>query len=278
MKRVTRWFERALHPSARWAAAVAVAMGVSVVAAAAPPVGPLGATLTGQNDGFGTIKGRLVWGGDATPQPKVLVPAGQAKNDPAVCAKDGAILSQDLVVDPKTKGIRGAFAYLVQPKGANPEAVNSLVAAKPIVQIDQVTCEFVPHATAMHQGQKLLLKSSDPVNHNVRYAAFNKVPFNQILPAKGEVQLKMVSERRPIPLACDIHPWMSAYLMVFNHPFYAVTGPDGSFEIKGVPPGMQNLIVWQSTKGFVTEGLSRGKPVQVKAGEVTDVGDVVLKP
>ena len=123
-----------------------------------------------------------------------------------------------------------------------------------------------------------MIKSSDPVNHNVRYAAFTNAAFNQILAPKGELEVKLVAERRPILVACDIHSWMKAYLMVFDHPFFAITGPDGSFEIKGVPAGEQNLVVWQEKVGYVNPEKAKGMPVTVKAGEVTDVGAVTINP
>ena len=66
--------------------------------------------------------------------------------------------------------------------------------------------------------------------------------------------------------------------MVFDHPFFAVTKDDGSFEITGVPAGMQNLVVWQEKVGYVTEGAARGKPVKVEAGKVTDVGEIKIDP
>jgi hypothetical protein len=66
--------------------------------------------------------------------------------------------------------------------------------------------------------------------------------------------------------------------MVFDHPFFTTTGADGAFEIKGVPAGDQNLIVWQEKVGYVTPGLARGMPVTVRAGEVTDVGVIKLDP
>ena len=66
--------------------------------------------------------------------------------------------------------------------------------------------------------------------------------------------------------------------MVFDHPFFAVTGPDGSFEIKGVPAGDQNVVVWQEKVGYVTPGTGRGMPVKVAAGEVTDVGEIKIDP
>jgi hypothetical protein len=71
---------------------------------------------------------------------------------------------------------------------------------------------------------------------------------------------------------------MKGYIMVFDHPFFAVTGPDGSFEIEGVPAGTQNFVIWQETVGYATQGLARGMPVKVGAGQVTDVGEIKLVP
>jgi len=227
---------------------------------------------------FGTIKGRLVWGGTDVPPAKNLAETGQATKDPQVCAKDAPITARDLSIDPSTKGVRFAFAYLVKPQGANPDAVQAIVAKTPQVVIDQKNCEFLPYVTAMIQNQPLVLKSSDSVNHNVRFSAFTNAPFNQILPPNGQVELKLVAERRPIPLACDIHPWMKGYIMVFDHPFFAITSEDGSFEITGVPAGVQKLVVWQEKVGYVTEGLAAGQAVQVEPGKATDVGAIKLDP
>jgi hypothetical protein len=98
-----------------------------------------------------------------------------------------------------------------------------------------------------------------------------------MLPANGQMERKLVFEARPLAVTCDIHPWMKGYVMVFNHPFYAVTGEDGSFEIKGVPAGTQNVNLWQERVGYVT-GNNRGTPVQVKAGDTVDLGEVKLDP
>lgn len=227
---------------------------------------------------FGTIKGRLVWGGETVPPARNLADVGQAPKDPQVCAAKEPIAARDLVVDPATKGVRYGFVYLVKPQGVNPEAVKALVARTPEVVIDQKNCEFIPYVTAMMQDQPLVLKSSDPANHNVRYSAFTNAPFNQILPPNGQIEVKLVAEKRPIPLACDIHPWMKGYLMVFDHPFFAVTDEDGSFEIPGVPAGDQKFVVWQEKVGYVTEGFASGKEVKVQPGQTTDVGAIKIDP
>ena len=259
----------------------AIGLGLAMVffqasqAIAAPPTSAwLVASLLGQNE-YGTIKGRLVWGGDEVPDPRVLEAMGKASKDPNVCAKNAPILDHALVVDPKTKGVAYGLAYLVRPKGTNPGAVQALIAQHPKVELDQKNCEFHPYVLPMHQDQTLVIKTSDPlINHNVRMSPFTNPGKNQTLAPGGTLQVKLVAERRPFELACDIHPWMKAWVLVCDHPFFATTAPDGSFVIKGVPAGAQKLILWQKTVGYATQGLGSGMSVDVKAGEVTDVGEI----
>jgi hypothetical protein len=254
-----------------------LAFSGSTARAGVLPVGTLLAGVPTQGS-FGTIKGRLVYGSGEAPPAKNLKEKGAAEKDPTVCAAAAAIPDRSLVVDPKTLGVKYGFAYLVRPKGQNPEAVKELVGKAEKVVLDQKNCEFIPYALALHQDQTLVFKSSDPVNHNVHLSPFTNPPFNQILAANGVVEKKLVAERRVIPVSCDIHPWMKSWIMVFDHPFFAVTGDDGSFEIKGVPAGDQKLVIWQASVGYATPGLAQGMPVPVKAGEVTDVGEIKLDP
>lgn len=259
-------------------AASALGLVLSVQASAAPPVlGPTLSAVVGQGQ-FGTVKGRLVWGGEEVPPVKVLQEKGKAAKDPNVCAATAPIMSRELVVDPKTKGVSDGAVYISRPKGANPGAVQDLLKNQPKVVLDQKNCEFLPYVLTMHQDQTLVLKSSDPTNHNVRLSAFANPGLNQTLAPSGQLQLKLVAERFPIPVNCDIHPWMKAQIMVFDHPFFTTTGKDGSFELKGVPAGTQNLVIRQPSVGFVNPGAGRGMPVEVTAGGVTDVGEIKLDP
>jgi len=244
---------------------------------ASPPATGLPATsLVGQAQ-TGTIKGRLVWGDQNIPPAKVLVEKGQSKNDPDICAKDQPILSRELVVDPKNKGVAYGFAYLVRPTGDFDQATRDLIAKQPKVVLDQKSCEFQPYVLPFHKDQTLVIKSSDPKNHNVRFGGFNNPGINQVVGPMGQIEVKLAPDR-PLELHCDIHPWMRGYLMVFDHPFFTTTGLDGAFEIKGVPAGDQKLIVWQEKVGYVTSGGGRGMAVTVRAGDVTDVGEIKLDP
>jgi hypothetical protein len=253
------------------------AFGVTLLSGPAPkaqaalPVATIATVIPAQG-GYGTIKGRLVWGGATAPKPEMLKPT----KDTTVC--NIALVDHKLVVDAKTKGIPFGFAYLPAPKGKNAEAVKELVKKAPRVVIDQKNCEFLPYSTALHKDQILEFKSSDAIGHNARYAGFTNGSKNVALPPNGKYDAKLVAEKRQITLNCDIHPWMKGVIMVFDHPFFAVTKDDGSFEIQGVPAGPQNLIVWQDAVGYVTSGGNKGMAVDVKANGTTDVGDIVLDP
>ena len=95
---------------------------------------------------------------------------------------------------------------------------------------------------------------------------------------QGQIEVKLVADRLPLELHCDIHPWMKGWLMVFDHPFFTTTGPDGSFEIEGRSGGNQNLVVWHEKMGYATQGGARGTTVNVPAGGVADVGEIKLDP
>lgn len=197
------------------------------------------------------------------------------KKDP-VCAKVDHV-DRDLVVDKATLGIANGFAYLPTPKGKNEEAVKALLKEKPQVVIDQVDCEYIPYSTAAHKDQQFVFKSSDGTGHNVHYTGFvNSANF--ALAPMGSATKKLGTEKRPINLVCDIHPWMKGNIMVFDHPFFAVTGEDGSFEITGVPAGTQKIVLWQKKVGFVTKGGAQGQEVVVEAGKTTDLGEIKLDP
>ena len=277
MKRFTRWSFATRLALAGLGLAVAAVFSLrspATPAHAAPPAAPVAASVVAADGQYGKIKGRLVWGGEKAPTPKAL----DVNKDTNVCGKGGTLVDRDTIVDPKTKGVRWGLAYILNPKGTNPGAVEALVKKHPKVELDQKFCEYVPYVVGLNDQQTLLLKSSDEVNHNVHLTAFTNEAFNVILPPNGQMSRTLVAEKRPLTMTCDIHPWMKAYIMVFNHPFFAVTDTDGSFEIDGVPAGAQKFVLWEPAVGYVTSGAASGMPVTVEAGKTTDVGELQLDP
>ncbi len=245
--------------------------------AAAPPTSTGGSTpSTGTGtatatsapvkaEGWGTLKGTVVFGG-TPPEPKVLEAQGKAQKDPEVCAKTAPIMSERLIVNSGTKGVKNAFVYLIRPSAVNPEAKKAAESAKP--EFDQKGCVYYPHALAVMAGVPVLVKSSDPTSHNVNFQLKN-LTQNPVLQPGSKMEITPQSpERSPGLVSCSIHPWMQAYWMVLDHPYFAITDENGNFEIKNVPAGTQKVVVWQEAAAMVTP--SSGEDVNIAAnGDTT---------
>jgi hypothetical protein len=254
----------AASPSAAPAGGAAPAAGETAPAAspsAAPAASPVKA------EGWGTLKGQVVLSGDA-PAPKTLVEKGKAAKDPEVCAVGDSVLSERLVVDAASKGVKNVLVYIPKPTSVNPEAQKAASEAQ--VVFDQHNCVFVPHVLAAMTGVPITLKSSDPVNHNVNVKLKNS-PGNKLLAGGASDTLTTSgAERTPGMVTCDIHPWMQAWWMVLDSPYFAVTDDQGNFEIKNVPAGTQKVVVWQEAltgNGFVTP--PSGADVNIKPDDTT---------
>lgn len=241
----------------------------------------LSAATTVRAEGWGTIKGQVVLAGDA-PKP---VAVNVDKDKPA-CLKNGPIFKEDLVVNPKNKGVKWAIVYLMSADGFDKEIPihPKLKAIKTkVVEIDQPCCKFEPHMLAMRQGQTLLVKNSAEIAHNVHILGGAKGPdLNQIVPAKGKFKVEdIVARAIPITVKCDIHAWMGGKVAVLKNPYFVITDDDGKFEIKDAPAGEFRLVVWHESMGWVVgdDKPSRmGKKITIKDGAATDLGKLSLKP
>ena len=143
---------------------------------------------------------------------------------------------------------------------ASPTAIslvkNVPAPATPVV-FDQQGCIFVPHTFIARVGQTINVKNSDPVAHNVHSFSTNK-PLNSALQGndtKGTDLVYDKAENLPIRTVCDFHAWMDSFHLVVDHPWAAITKPDGSFEIPGVPAGKMEFVVWQEKIGYVERSL-----------------------
>ena len=144
-------------------------------AAAAPSTAESNAaTAAVKAEGWGTLKGHVLFGGDPPPA-AILQEKGKAAKDPEVCAKDGPIKSERLVVDPASKGVKFALVYLPKPTAVNEDAKKAAASAK--IEFDQKGCVFEPHVLGLMAGVPVTLKSSDPANHNVNVKLKNST-FN----------------------------------------------------------------------------------------------------
>lgn len=227
--------------------------------------------------GWGTIKGQVVWNGKDLPKPMTV----NVDKDQQVCLKNGPVLSEELVVDKDTKGVRWVVVWLVHPKnpaGPVPIAPHLQAVKQKEVSFDQPCCAFEPHVLAMREGQTLVAKNSAPIPHNVFMIGIPPNPtINQAIPPGGKLPIEnLKAGRRPTPISCTIHGWMKMYVGIFKHPYFAVTDEKGNFEIKDAPAGDWNLVVWHET-GYVV-GDKNGVPVSIKAGETSTVEPYKLNP
>jgi plastocyanin len=110
--------------------------------------------------------------------------------------------------------------------------------------LDQVRCRYTPHVLALQTGQTLTVRSSDDMLHNVHLMADTNPSANVGMSKPGQIRDFTFQKSDRITVKCDVHPWMLAHVLVFDHPFFAVTGDDGSFTIKNVPAGTYTLCAW----------------------------------
>jgi len=175
-----------------------------------------------------------------------------------------------LTVDRKTCGLRYVVVYL-QPQKHDVQGLEKSKEGDklPSVVVDQLEHTFVPHLIAIRGGQAVRFTNSDSANHNVRAAALDeKNQFNVFTGAGGEYQHRFRADPkgRPVLLACDIHPWMRAWIYVFDHPYFATTDEQGRFTIRGVQPGEYTYVVRQPDVGY-----TETRTVVVTSGKSTRV-------
>ena len=127
------------------------------------------------------------------------------------------------------------------------------------VTIDQKGCMYEPHVLALRTGQPLDVVNSDPVTHNIHPVPKNNREWNQSQPpGASPIMQSFARQEVAIPVKCNVHPWMKAYIAVLNNPYFQVTSKDGSFDLKDVPPGNYKLIAWQEIYGTQEQDITIG--------------------
>jgi hypothetical protein len=198
----------------------------------------------------GSITGMIMLDG-APPAPKTINMAGvppcakQHIGDKAttedVMPGDGGTL-QNVVV--YLKGDFGAYSFDVPQTPA---------------VLDQGACQFHPHVLALMTNQPLQVVSSDPTGHNVNVMAKINAAWNRTIAPRSQPFIQSFSHPEvPIPVKCNIHPWMKAYIAVLDSPYFAVTGKDGTFALQNVPPGTYTLTAWHESFGSTEQSITVG--------------------
>jgi plastocyanin len=166
--------------------------------------------------------------------------------------------------------------YVVGDKGGLADVVVSVqgisgksggAAAAPVV-MDQKNCLYSPQILAVQTDQKIVVKNSDPVLHNVHdlpTVAGNQEENKAQMPNGPDMTISFPKAEEFIKFKCDVHPWMFAWVSVFDHPYFAVSAKDGTFKIANVPPGKYTLKATHRKAGSATQ------EVEVKDGETAKV-------
>jgi plastocyanin len=224
---------------------------------------------------WGSLKGRFVYG-DAVPAPVKLT----IDKDTEVCGKHD-LVDQSLEVS-STGGVANVVVWVrskLTKAQVNPKYAKTADAKVPL---DNHNCHFEPHVVGVRIGQTLLIKNSDPVAHNTKVDG-TSTQFNQLIPASSSVEVSIDGpENLPAPVACSIHNWMKAWMVVRPNPYFAISDKNGNFEIKDLPAGEWEFQVWQEKSGYVTDAGPEAKWAKgrvkwtIEADKTTDLGEMKL--
>jgi plastocyanin len=129
------------------------------------------------------------------------------------------------------------------------------------VTFEQKGCIYEPHVVALRANQKLKMVNSDNTTHNIHPLPANNREWNKAEPAGMTMEESFPREEIAIPVKCNVHPWMKSYIAVFKHPYFAVTGKDGGFQLPNLPPGEYTVEAWHEKLGTMTQKIT------VAAGE-----------
>jgi hypothetical protein len=227
---------------------------------------------------WGSLKGRLVF--DGTPaKPKAIV----AKVDTEFCSQQN-LVEETLVVGEKG-GLSNVFVYLYVKKGKSVDIHPDLAepSEKPAV-LSNKGCRFEPRALIVRTLQPLEVRNSDEgIGHNTKASFFANPGFNETVTSDRPLnKVFNKTESYPAEVACSIHPWMKAFVLIRDNPYMAVSDAKGNFEIKNIPAGKHQFSFWHEAKGNLralpvgsTKTDRKGKAkLEIKAEDVLDLGEI----
>ncbi len=227
---------------------------------------------------WGTIKGRILLDGDA-PTPVPI----QVTKDTEFCGNHKLV--EETVVVGDDGGLANAFIYLYVKRGKSvdihPDYDKN--ADTPLV-LNNIGCRFEPRALLVYTKHTLEIHNDDQgIAHNTNATLVANSRFNNLISNDSPFIVKFEkSEPVPAPFGCNIHPWMTANVLIRTNPYMAVTGKDGNFEIKNVPAGKHDFIFWHEAVGNLRD-LKIGDDktnrkgrlnLTVAGGETIDLGEI----
>ncbi|WP_390621402.1 methylamine utilization protein [Novipirellula artificiosorum] len=206
----------------------------------------------------------------------------QVNKDVEYCGKH-MLKNERLLVNPDNKGVKDVVVYVYTGRGGS--KLDDVPAANTKHVLANDKCRFEPHIVLAQTGDTLEITNPDPVGHNANLNFFKNAAQNFLIPAGGSKTVDLKEEEpAPIPVDCNIHPWMRAYVVVLEHPFVAKSDENGELVIKGLPEGEELTFRVYHEAGRIDEVTVNGKvetwsrsrfDQEIKAGE-NDMGTVVI--
>jgi len=178
-----------------------------------------------------------------TPKPEIAINMTGTVGDYCGKAHEGkTVTTRHFVVSPD-KGLANVFVYIKE--GAKKTPANG---AEPL--LDQVGCMYEPYVLGAVAGEKIKIRNSDALFHNVHATPVNNPEFNLAQSVKGQESEKAFEKPEVlVRIKCDVHPWMFAYIGVVDHPYFSVTDKDGSFKISNLPAGEYTIEAFHQKIG-----------------------------
>ena len=206
-----------------------------------------------------TITGKVAYEGE---KPKPIQIRMDAEAACAALHKE-PVYAQQVVVN-GNNALQYVFVYVKEGLGDK----NFEISKEPVV-LDQKGCMYHPHVFGVQAGQPLKVLNSDPTTHNIHPVPANNREWNKSMsPGVTPLEQTFPREEIMIPVKCNVHPWMKSYIGVVKHPFFAVSKEDGTFEIKGLPPGDYTIEAWHEKLGTSTQKVTVG-PKETKSVDFT---------
>lgn len=175
--------------------------------------------------------------------------------------ENSIVVHHDLIVDPKSKGLRDVVAFLEDAPAQAPAKK-----AKPAL-LDQKEMIFLPRVLAVQHGQTVRFENNDQCNHSVIANSTVKAnQFNLFVTHQHPYEHVFEAQKHPIQIGCSLHAWMRSYIYVFPHPWFALSDAQGQFKIEGIPPGKYTLWLRHPDTGK-----HERRELVIRAGEKTHV-------
>jgi len=188
----------------------------------------------------GVVTGRIAFSGKQPPHKKV-----DMDEDPACEHLHRTPVLDDAVAVNRNRTLANVFVYVKQGL----EGKQFELRAEPAV-MDQKGCWFIPRVLGIETGQEFKVTNSDPMTHNIHPRAHVNREWNHSQSGGDPpIERRFTQPEIMIRVKCNIHPWMHAWIGVVSNPYFAVTGTDGKFELKNLPPGKYTLAAWQEALG-----------------------------